>query len=293
LKPHVVVFGSQGQLASCLKRTALADTAVFLGSDQVCIKNGDRIREALDFHRPSVIVNTSAYTAVDAAESDRSACETINATAAGVLAEWAAKNDSSLVHFSTDYVFSGEGSEPWQETDATSPINWYGETKVRGERLIEKSDCHSVIFRTSWLFSPMRNSFVKTILRLAREKTSLRIVGDQFGSPTYAPDLADLVSESLDRIRAREVSGLYHVRNEGLTTWHGLAEETLSRAERFGFQSTVETVEAIPSSEYPSAARRPTNGRLNVEKLGRDFGRSLPPWQESLERCLLALREER
>ncbi len=286
VKPMVLIFGSNGQLASSLKSTGLAPRAKFVGSAEADFTDLDSVEAALESHRPRLIVNASAYTRVDAAETDRRTCQLVNADAVWRIASWAKKNDASVVHFSTDYIFPGTGSSPWSEDDEPGPLNWYGETKLQGELLLAGSGCHAVTFRTSWMFSEYGSNFVKTMLRLGKSQESLNIVADQIGNPTYAMDIAQFLDRVIDRIEARTVSGTFHLSNSGPTSWHHFAEYVFERAGAMGHRLKIKSVAPIPSSQYPTPARRPLNGSLSMERTRATFGDALPPWQDAVDRCL-------
>ncbi|MES2964654.1 MAG: dTDP-4-dehydrorhamnose reductase [Bdellovibrionota bacterium] len=285
----VLVFGSNGQLASSLKSTGFAREATYLGSDRVDFLRAGSIERALDSHRPRLIVNASAYTKVDAAESDRQACELVNATAPQRIGKWAKENDASVVHFSTDYVFPGTGTSAWTEDDTPAPVNWYGETKLRGELLLRESGCHAVTFRTSWVFSEFGSNFVKTMLRLGKSNDELKVVSDQIGNPTYAADIAEFLDRTIEKIESREVSGTYHLSNAGPTSWYEFAEHIFARAAELGHPLRIKSVAPIPSSQYPTPARRPLNGSLCLERTKRAFDDGLPPWRDAVDRCLVKM----
>lgn len=282
----VLVFGSNGQLASSLKQTRLGSRAEFLGSNQVDFTDSRQIDAALRSRRPRLIINTSAYTHVDKAETDRDTCRLVNATAVEHIANWARDNDASVVHFSTDYVFAGTGEGLWDEGHEKAPLNWYGETKLEGERLLGESGCHAVTFRTSWVFSEYGSNFLKTMLRLGNSEEQIRVVADQRGSPTYAPDIASFLDRAIARVEAREISGTYNLSNEGTTTWHGFADYIFQRAQALGERLKIKSVAPIPSSQYPTPARRPLNGSLDLSRTRATFGEALPPWQDAVDRCL-------
>lgn len=282
----LLVFGSKGQLASALKATSLAPRARFLGSDEVDFADVGSLHGALDRHRPKAILNAAAYTQVDRAEDDKRACELVNAEAVGAIGHWARENRAKVVHFSTDYVFPGTGTRPWAEDDATGPLNWYGETKLRGERLLKESGCHAVTFRTSWLFSEVGTNFVKTMLRLGNSREHLDVVADQVGNPTYAPDVADFVARHFHRIESGDISGIFHLTNRGSASWHELASFIFATAAEKGHPLKIKSVAPIPSSQYPTPARRPLNSRLCLERSTHAFGEALPDWKDAVGRCL-------
>lgn len=237
---------------------------------------------------PQVIVNAAAYTAVDKAESDRELAHTVNALASQVMAEEAKRLDAWLVHYSTDYVFDGNGSAPWQETDAVAPVNYYGATKLEGEQLIAASGCKHLIFRTSWVYAARGNNFAKTMLRLAKDRQTLNVIADQVGVPTGADLLADVAVAALQQaLRKPELGGIYHLAPAGETSWHAYASYVIELARSLGETLAVEAVNPIPTSEYPTPAKRPLNSRLATAKLRNAFSLHLPDWQSGVTRMLM------
>jgi dTDP-4-dehydrorhamnose reductase len=244
---------------------------------------------------PDVIVNAAAHTAVDKAESEPELVRTINATAAGVLAEQAKRINALLVHYSTDYVFDGSGDKAWAETDATAPLSVYGATKLEGEKLIQQSGCKHLIFRTSWVYGARGGNFAKTMLRLAAERDTLSVIDDQIGAPTGADLLADVTAHAIRAVTHQpELSGLYHLVAAGETSWHGYASFVLGYARNSGVQLKVaqDAIKAVPTSAFPTPAKRPKNSRLDTQKLRQAFGLELPHWQIGVERMLTETLEK-
>jgi dTDP-4-dehydrorhamnose reductase len=239
--------------------------------------------------RPDVIVNAAAYTAVDKAESEPELARTLNATAPGTIAQAAQEVGALMVHYSTDYVFDGSGSKPWQEDDATGPLSVYGRTKLEGEQLIAEHCPRHLIFRTSWVYAARGGNFAKTMLRLAKERERLTVIDDQFGAPTGAELLADVTAHAIrDMLRDPAKAGLYHLAAGGETTWHGYARFVLEQAQAAGVELKAgpAMVDAVPTSAFPTPATRPHNSRLSTIKLQSSFGLTLPPWQAGVARML-------
>ena len=241
--------------------------------------------------RPDVIVNAAAYTAVDQAEREYDLARMINATAPQVLAQEAQRQGAWLVHFSTDYVFDGSSQRPWGETDLPAPLNVYGQTKLEGEQSIAANCERHLIVRTSWVYGARGGNFIKTMLRLAREREQLTVIDDQHGAPTSADLLADATALMIHRLTAcgqDERAGLYHLAAAGETTWHGYASHLLAEARRIHpeIQLKVTNIVASTSEAFVTAATRPRNSRLDTAKLRAAFGLTLPPWHQGVDRVL-------
>lgn len=284
---RVLVTGCGGQVGTEVVRALQGATEV-IAHDRSSLDLSDpaaiagRVREA----RPDVIVNAGAYTAVDRAESDVDAARTVNAVAPGVLAGEAKRAGALLVHYSTDYVFDGTKSEPYVETDPTNPLNAYGLTKLEGERVIAASGCRHVILRTSWVYGPHGKNFLLTMLRLAQQKDELRVVDDQRGAPTSSIQLAWLTAEL---VRAPFESGIYHASAAGETTWFGFARAIFEEGARLGLVAKSPRLMAIPSSEYPTPARRPAYSVLSNARREAVSGARLADWREGLAETLSRL----
>jgi dTDP-4-dehydrorhamnose reductase len=246
---------------------------------------------------PDIIVNAAAYTAVDKAESEPDLARALNVEAPRKLAEECARTRALMVHYSTDYVFDGSKNSPWLETDEPNPLNHYGASKLAGEQAIANAGGRYLIFRTSWVYGPHGNNFLKTMLRLGRERDRLNVVDDQTGAPTTSMALADATRAIVDRVLAGELgpaeqwAGLYHMTCGASTTWCGFAREIFARAEqRFGQRSP--DVAPISTDAWPTPAKRPRNSVLSNEKLRQRFGVQLPSWQTELDRTLQQLALE-
>ena len=238
---------------------------------------------------PQIIVNAAAHTAVDKAESEPDLARAINATAPGVLAREAAASGAWLMHYSTDYVFDGSGDRPWVEDSPTGPLSVYGQTKLEGESAIRASGCQHLIFRTSWVYAARGGNFAKTMLKLAMERDKLSVINDQIGAPTGADLLADLTAHALRTALQRpEVAGTYHAVAAGHTSWHGYAQHVIEFARAAGQPVKVlpSAMEPVPTSAFPTAAKRPANSRMATAKLCTVFNLTLPAWQPGVERML-------
>jgi dTDP-4-dehydrorhamnose reductase len=238
-----------------------------------------------------VIVNAAAYTAVDKAEdaAEQERCMAVNAGAPAALAMVARETGALLVHYSSDYVFEGTGTTPYTEEDSPGAASVYGESKAAGDFAIEVSGCAHLILRTSWVYAARGGNFAKTMLRLAQQRDSLRVVADQIGAPTGAELLADVAAHAIRHTLVNPaLSGLYHLAAAGETSWHGYAQHVLARAQAHGVSLKVapEAVEPIATADYPTAAARPLNSRLNTEKLQRTFGLTLPHWTVGVNRVV-------
>ena len=244
---------------------------------------------------PDVIVNAAAHTAVDKAESEPELVRTINALAPGVLAQEAKRANAWLIHYSTDYVFDGSGDKPWLETDPVAPLSVYGATKLEGEQLIRQAGCRHLIFRTSWVYGARGGNFAKTMLRLAQVRESLTVIDDQIGAPTGADLLADITAHAIRTARQRpELSGLYHLVAGGETSWHGYASFVLDFARSAGITLKVapDAIRPVPTSAFPTPARRPHNSRMDTTKLQHTFDLNLPSWQTGVARMLSEVLEK-
>ncbi len=294
----ILLLGKNGQVGWELQRSLapLGElVALNTGSRELCgdFTDPDGIIQTIRAVAPDVIVNAAAYTAVDKAESEAELARTINALAPSVLAQEAKRGNAWLIHYSTDYVFDGSGDKPWRETDATAPLNVYGSTKLEGEQLIQQSACHHLIFRTSWVYGTRGGNFAKTMLRLAQERDSLAVVNDQIGAPTGSDLLADITAHAIRAARP-ELSGLYHLAAAGETSWHGYANFVIDFARRTGMPIKVapDAIQPVPTSAFPTVAKRPLNSRLDTTKLQSAFGLTLPVWQNGVTRMLTEILDK-
>lgn len=280
----ILVFGKSGQVASALRK--LSPNAVFIGSGEVDLALSDKIIEVLDRHKPRLVINPAAYTNVDKAEADRNLVLKINADAPRLIAEWCTKNGSSLIHFSTDYVYSGDGDTSWVESAPVGPVNYYGWSKLIGEQGVQASGCHHIILRTSWVFSDSGRNFVRTMLALGQSKERLSIVSDQVGSPTFADDLAAACIAISKHPEFHKRQGVYNIANAEVTSWYGFAQALFQQWRSQSVRLMVKEVSAISTADYPTAARRPLNSRLNTGRLKSEFGIELRSWREAMKDCL-------
>ena len=291
---NILLLGKNGQVGWELQRSLAVlgrVTALDFDSSEHCgdFSQPDKVAATVRALRPQVIVNAAAHTAVDKAESEPDLAQLLNATTPGVLAQEAAKTGALLVHYSTDYVFDGSGSRPWTESDAPAPLSVYGRTKWEGEQLIEQSGAQHLILRTSWVYAARGGNFAKTMLRLAQERERLTVIDDQWGAPTGADLLADVTAHAIRHLQARpQDAGLYHVAAGGETNWNLYAKHVLAQAQQAQPAIKIKAIEVapVPTSDFPTAAVRPYNSRLDTRKLQTTFGLSLPPWQQGVARMV-------
>jgi dTDP-4-dehydrorhamnose reductase len=290
----ILLLGQNGQVGWELQRSLAVlgqVTALDYDSAEHCgdFSNPQGVAATVRALQPDVIVNAAAHTAVDKAESEPELARLLNATTPGVLAEEAARLGVWLIHYSTDYVFDGSGERPWVETDAPAPLSVYGRTKLEGEQLIQQSGCQHLILRTSWVYAARGGNFAKTMLRLAQERARLTVIDDQWGAPTGADLLADVTAHAIAHLRQRpEDGGLYHCVAGGETNWHLYAKEVLALAAQAQPAIKIKATEVapVPTSAFPTPARRPHNSRLDTRQLQTTFGLTLPHWQQGVARML-------
>ena len=298
ISSRILLTGATGQVGGELLRVlgSLGEVVAPTRST-MDLANAVSVREAIRAMRPRWIVNPGAYTAVDKAESEPELAYAVNAEAVRAMGEEARAIGAGVIHFSTDYVFDGAGSIPYVETDATGPVSVYGASKLAGEEVLAASGAGHIIFRTSWVYGGRGKNFLLTILKLAREREQLRVVGDQHGAPTWSRDLAEMTAQVIGRCEiaaaGRDVaevladtSGVYHATSRGETTWHGFAAEAvrLQREREPGVRFAE--IEAIATAEYPTPAKRPANSRLNCDRLAQRFGWTMMDWRASLREVL-------
>jgi len=291
----VLVFGGNGQVGQELLRALAGVENVVATTRSGSLPDGsacevadfdqpDSLVGLLDRIRPTTVINAAAYTAVDRAEQEPEAAQRANALAPGVIARWCAAHDVPMVHYSTDYVFSGEGMAPYREDEATAPLGVYGSSKRDGEDAVRAAGGRHLIFRTAWVYASHGGNFLRTMLRVGAERDALRVVADQVGTPTTAALIADVTLKALQH--PGQLSGTWHLTASGQTSWHGFAEAIFSEAVAAGVLAKAPRVEAISSAEYPTPAKRPSWSVLDNRKLQQDFGIVLPPWEEGLRRVI-------
>lgn len=291
----VLVFGGNGQVGQELLRVRAPLGKVVATTRSGTFPDGsacetadfgqpDSLPTLLNRLQPSIVVNAAAYTAVDRAEQEVDAAFAANAQAPGVIARWCAAHGVPFVHYSTDYVFDGQGAAPYREDEPTAPLGVYGTSKRDGEDAVRAAGGRHLIFRTAWVYASHGANFLRTMLRVGAERDALRVVADQIGTPTPAALIADVTVQALQH--SDQLSGTWHLTANGQTSWHGFAEAIFAEALATGVLAKVPTVEAIPSSEYPTPAKRPAWSVLDNRKLQQDFGIVLPTWQDGLKRVM-------
>ena len=284
------IIGKNGQLSRSLweSLSAAGHEVIQLGRPDIDLSLPDTVTDPILAARPDIVINPAAYTAVDKAEDEPLIAAAVNAVGADAVAKAAAMAGAAIVHFSTDYVFDGCKSSPYVETDATGPIGVYGRTKLEGERRVALANPRHIILRTAWVCSPFGNNFVKTMLRLARERPELRVVDDQYGNPTFAGDLADVVRQLVPRIvdpsAQAQQFGVFHTVNEGAASWYRFALAIMEGAARRGAVGVP--VQPIKTEDYPTKARRPAYSMLSTHKLHAVYGIRLRHWGLALSDCL-------
>jgi len=294
----VLVFGGNGQVGQQLLRAlaplgqVVATTRSGLLPDGTACETADfsqpeALPALLDRLQPTMVVNAAAYTAVDRAEQEREAAFAANAQAPGVIACWCAAHGVPLVHYSTDYVFDGQGSAPYREDEPTAPLGVYGTSKRDGEQAVRAAGGRHLIFRTAWVYASHGANFLRTMLRVGAERDQLRVVADQIGTPTPAALIADVTALALQH--PGQLSGTWHLTAGGQTSWHGFAEAIFAEALASGVLSKAPVVEAITSAEYPTPAKRPAWSVLDNRQLQQDFGIALPSWQDGLKHVMSEL----
>ena len=292
----ILLLGKNGQVGWELQRS-LAPLGEVLALDRHStphcgdLSQVERLAQTVRDVRPDVVVNAAAHTAVDKAQSEPELAHTLNVAAPAALAQAAQEVGAWLVHYSTDYVFNGQGQQAWQEDDATGPLSVYGQTKLEGEQAIAAACARHLIFRTSWVYAARGGNFARTMLRLAQERESLTVIDDQQGAPTGADLIADVTAHALRQVMAMpelSMAGIYHLVAAGETSWHGYASHVIAQARQLqpGLPWKATKVDPVPTSAFPTPAQRPLNSRLDTRKLQQTFGLRLPDWQQGVNRLL-------
>jgi dTDP-4-dehydrorhamnose reductase len=289
-EPVILVTGANGQLAREIKALSALHPQfrfVFLSRDELRVEQSNLVNSCFNNLLPAYCINCAAYTAVDKAETEKEQAMLVNGTAVGILAAVCKSFQTKFIQISTDYVFDGMATAPLKENDNTSPVNYYGTTKLEGETLCLVENKESIIIRTSWVYSEYGNNFVKTMIRLMKEKERLNVVDDQLGSPTYAGDLAKLLLGIIEGSHADEakwVPGIYHYSNEGVTSWYKFA---LAIKDLIASNCVVHPV---PTAMYPTPAKRPAYSVMDKEKIKMVYKTVIPAWQDSLSVCIRLLK---
>ncbi len=290
-KLKILLLGCEGQVGWELQRSLAPLGEVVAFDRDLDLTQLESLAQAVRTIAPQVIVNAAAHTAVDKAESEPELARAINATAVGVLAEEAQRLGAWLVHYSTDYIFNGSGTTPWKESDTPNPLNIYGQTKLEGERLVAERCERHLIFRTSWVYAARGGNFAKTMLRLAGERELMQVINDQFGAPTGAELLADVTAHAIRQVmqaNGAEKTGIYHLVAGGETTWFDYANMVVSLMDTAlpATKKVVKELRPVPTTAFPTPAKRPHNSRLDTSKLQQTFGLTLPHWEAGVVRML-------
>ncbi|MEL4897628.1 dTDP-4-dehydrorhamnose reductase [Crocosphaera sp. Alani8] len=290
----ILLTGSDGQVGQELKQTLTSiGEVIAVNRQQLDLTSPNNIKKVIQEIQPNIIVNSAAYTAVDKAENEADLAFAINGIAPTIIAEEANKIGAFLLHISTDYVFDGGKNTPYLETDVTHPLGVYGQTKLAGEEGIEKKGDRYVILRTAWVYGTEgKGNFVKTMLRLGKDKEQLSIVADQVGSPTWSYDIANTITQILSNLNLTETREIYHFTNSGVASWYDLAIAVFQEAKNLGFPLNIQQVNPIITAEYPTPAKRPHYSVLSGKKTANLLGYNAPYWRDSLKQMLTKLYEK-
>ncbi|MFM7406912.1 MAG: dTDP-4-dehydrorhamnose reductase [Cuspidothrix sp.] len=289
MNKSILLIGNNGQVGTELQNLLSSDYQVIgLARPQIDLTQVDQLRETIQAIKPEIIINAAAYTAVDKAEIEPEIAHSINAIAPQILAEESQKLGSFLIHISTDYVFDGNSNYPYQETDITNPLSIYGQTKLAGEIAIQQACTDFIILRTAWVYGTHgKGNFVKTMLRVGKDRPQVRVVEDQIGSPTWAHDIADTINKIIPQLTS-EISGIYHYTNSGVASWYDFSIAIFAEAEKLGFPLQIKEVIPITTPEYPTPAKRPAYSVLSCRKISQLLGTYPPHWRQ---RLILMLKE--
>src|SRR5690554_6658942 len=281
---QVLVTGANGQLGSELKKLSkktLNINFIFIERNDMPLEDSSVITRFLNKIKPDLIINAAAYTAVDKAEVEKELSEQVNHYSVETISKWCSKNKAKLIHISTDYVFDGKSNTPYKENEMTSPINWYGETKLRNEKAIIKNNADAIIIRTSWVYSEYGNNFVKTMLNLMNIRDEINVIDDQIGTPTYALDLAKVIINIIEY--KNWIPGMFHYSNEGRISWYDFAVK-IAELKKLNCK-----INPISSHQFPTIAARPNYSLLDKNKISKTYKVTVPKWEESLKECLQLL----
>lgn len=286
----ILVTGIDGQLGKALEQTLTSVGEVIgLNREKLDLSQTNTISQVINEIKPDLVVNSAAYTAVDKAESEPELANAVNGIAPGILAEECQKLAVPLIHISTDYVFDGSQSQPYRETDPTNPINTYGKSKLAGEIAIQKACQNYMILRTAWVYGVGgKGNFVKTMLRLGKEREEVRVVADQIGSPTCTADLATTITQLIPLLKP-EIAGIYNCTNSGVASWYDFAVAIFEEAKQLGWDLKLQRVIPIATSEYPTPAKRPAYSVLSCSKISSLMGNYPPQWRQGLRQMLAEL----
>jgi dTDP-4-dehydrorhamnose reductase len=287
MNKSILILGSNGQVGQELQQILAPQHKIIpLARPDLDLTQPDSLRQIIRDIQPQIIINAAAYTAVDKAETEPELATAVNATAPEIIAQESQKLGSFLIHISTDYVFDGQQSRPYQETDVTNPLSVYGKTKLAGEIAIQQTHPHHIILRTAWVYGSFgKSNFVKTMLRLGKERPEIRVVTDQIGSPTWAYDIADVIAQIIPQLTP-EIADTYHYTNSGVISWYDFAVAIFEEAQQLGFPLTVQNIVPITTAEYPTLARRPAYAVLACGKISQVLGTYPPHWRQRLRLML-------
>ena len=287
----ILLIGSNGQVGTELQHTLASNYKVIaLARPEIDLTHPDKLRQIIRETQPEIIINAAAYTAVDKAENEPENAHLINTVAPQIIAEESQKLGSFLIHLSTDYVFNGNSHYPYRETDSTNPLSVYGQTKLAGEIAIQQNCPHHIILRTAWVYGTYgKSNFVKTMLRVGQERSEVRVVADQIGSPTWAQDIASTITQIIPQLTS-ENAGIYHYTNSGVASWYDFAIAIFEEAEKLGFPLKIANIIPITTPEYPTPAKRPAYSVLACEKISQILGTYPPHWRQELRLMLKELQ---
>ncbi|MDM3860658.1 MAG: dTDP-4-dehydrorhamnose reductase [Aphanizomenon gracile PMC644.10] len=293
MNKSILLIGSNGQVGTELQHTLSSNYKVItVARPEIDLTQPEKLRQIIRETQPEIIINAAAYTAVDKAESEPENAHIVNTLAPQILAEESQKSGSFLIHISTDYVFNGNSNHPYQETDNTNPLSVYGQTKLAGEIAIQNICSQHLILRTAWVYGTYgKSNFVKTMLRLGKERPEVRVVADQIGSPTWARNIALAITQIIPQL-ASETAGIYHYTNSGVASWYDFAIAIFEEAEKLGFPLKIENIIPITTPEYPTPAKRPAYSVLACEKISKVLGTYSPHWRQELRLMLKELQEK-